>query len=78
MSMLMPLRISILFSSHATEDHFLYVSYCAQPVPSVPADPGPGVPTLLDSASEPALWSGPAQTPIQPSSSLNDACFGMA
>lgn len=29
MSMLMPLRISILFSSHATENRFLYVSYCA-------------------------------------------------
>lgn len=78
MSVLMPLRISTLEFSHLIEHHFLYLSYCSQSVASAPADPGPGVPTLLDSASEPVLWSGPAQTPTQPSTSLNAACSGLA
>lgn len=37
------------------QHHFHYISYCSQPVPSAPADPGPGVSTLLDSPSEPAV-----------------------
>lgn len=59
MSVLTPFKISMLFFSITP------LSTAPQLVPSAPGDPGPGAPTWLDSASEPVLWSGPAQTPNQ-------------
>lgn len=59
MSVLIPSKISTLFLSITP------LSTAPQLVPSAPGDPGPGAPILLDSASEPILWSGPAQTPNQ-------------
>lgn len=58
---LIPSKIATLFLSITP------LSPAPQLVPSAPGDlcSGPGAPTLLDSASEPVLWSGPAQTPNQ-------------